>query len=151
MTVTELRQNPLVLTNDLRLNQKAIARVTSSREKFIPTKMIALSVIIDDYYELRKMRDFAGFKDLKLLRYDRVKFTEGLKCLGITDLRLLTNPSFPQFLKTMNDLYKECKRNHKAGERTFVLFQFGGHGIQDNFTFALCSTIERKKIAFPIE
>ena len=49
MTVTELRQNPLVLTNDLRLNQKAIARVTSSREKFLPTKMIALSVIIDDY------------------------------------------------------------------------------------------------------
>lgn len=110
-----------------------------------------MSVIIDDFSELRKLRDFAGFKDLKLLRYDRAKFTKGLKCLGITDLRLLTNPSFPQFLKTMNDLYKECKRNHKAGERTFVLFQFGGHGIQDNFTFALCSTIERKKIAFPIE
>lgn len=31
MTVIELRQDPLVLTNDLRLNKKAIARVTSSR------------------------------------------------------------------------------------------------------------------------
>ena len=49
MTITELRQNPLVLTNDLKFNRHAIARVTSSRKKFLPTKMIALSVIIDDY------------------------------------------------------------------------------------------------------
>ena len=66
-------------------------------------------------------------------------------------MRELTNPSYAVLLKTMNDLYKECGRNHKAGERTFVMFQFGGHGIQDNFTFVLCNTIERKKIAFPIE
>ena len=71
ITFAELRQNPVVLTNDLRLNQQAIARVTSSRKKFIPTKMIALSVIIEDYSEMRKLRDFAGFKDLKTLRYDR--------------------------------------------------------------------------------
>ena len=74
LTVTELRQNPLVLTNEMRLNKQAIARVTSSRKKFIPTKMIALSVIIDDYSELRRLRDFAGFKNLKLVRYDRSKF-----------------------------------------------------------------------------
>ena len=66
-------------------------------------------------------------------------------------MRTVTNPSYAVLLKTMNDLYKECNRNHKAGERTFVLFQYGGHGLQDNFTFAMCSTIERKKIAFPIE
>ena len=36
-------------------------------------------------------------------------------------------------------------------ERTLVLFHFGGHGLQDNFTFAMCSIIERKKIALPIE
>ena len=113
--------------------------------------MIALSVIIDDYSELRRLRDFSGFKNLKLLRYDRVKFNTGLKCIGITDVRQLTNPSYQEFLKTMNDLYKECNRNHKAGERTFVMFQYGGHGLQDNFTFAMCSTIERNKIAFPIE
>ena len=74
MTVTELRQNPLVLTNEMRLNKKASARVSSSHKKFIPTKMIALSVIIDDYSELRRLRDFAGFKNLKTLRYDRSKF-----------------------------------------------------------------------------
>ena len=71
ITFAELRQNPIVLTNDMRLNQQAVARVTSSRKKFIPTKMIALSVIIEDYSEMRKLRDFAGFKDLKTLRYDR--------------------------------------------------------------------------------
>ena len=51
----------------------------------------------------------------------------------------------------MNDLYKECNRSHKAGERTFVLFEYGGHGLQDNFTYAMCSTIERKMVAFPVE
>lgn len=66
-------------------------------------------------------------------------------------MRTLTNPSYQEFLKFINDLMKECRQNHKAGERTFVLFQYGGHGIQDNFTYALCSTIERKKVAFPIE
>ena len=71
MTVTELRQNPLVLTNEMRLNKKAIARVSSANKKFIPTKIIALSVIIEDYSELRRLRDFAGFKNLKTLRYDR--------------------------------------------------------------------------------
>ena len=68
MTVTELRQNPLVLTDGLKLNRKAVARVTSSRQKFLPTKMIALNVIIDDYSELRRLRDFAGLKNLKMLR-----------------------------------------------------------------------------------
>ena len=74
MMVTELRQNPILLVKDLRLNKQAIARVTSSRKKFIPTKMIALSVIIEDYSELRRLKDFAGFKNLKSLRYDRAKF-----------------------------------------------------------------------------
>ena len=97
ITFAELRQNPAFLTNELRLNHQAIARVTSSRKKFIPTKMIALSVIIEDYTEMRKLRDFAGFKDLKTLRYDRAKFAQGLKCIGITDLRQLTNPSLVEF------------------------------------------------------
>ena len=74
LTVTELRQNPLVLTNEMRLNRQAIARVTSSRRKFIPTKIIALSVIIDDYSELRRLRDFSWFKNLKFLSYNRSKF-----------------------------------------------------------------------------
>ena len=113
--------------------------------------MIAFNVIIDDYSELRRLYDFRGFKNLKSLRYNRAKFEQGLKCIGITDVRHLTNPSFPEFLESMDDLEAECNRNHEAGERTFVLFQYGGHGLQDNFTYAMCSTIERKKIAFPIE
>ena len=36
--------------------------------------MIAISVIIEDYSELRRLRDFRGFKDLEKLRYDRIKF-----------------------------------------------------------------------------
>ena len=74
ITFEDLRKNSLLLVSGLRLNIHAIARVTSSRKKFVPTKMIALSVIIDDYSELRRLRDFAGFKNLKFLRYDRSKF-----------------------------------------------------------------------------
>ena len=74
VTVTELKINASLLVSGLRLNTKAIARITSSRPKFIPTKMIALSVIIEDFSELRRLRDFAGFKNLNLLRYDRKKF-----------------------------------------------------------------------------
>ena len=133
------------------MNKHAIARVTSSRKKFIPTKFIALNIIIEDYSELRRLKDFAGFKNLTTLRYDRVKFSQGLKCLGITDVRYLTNPSYIELRNTMNKLYKECRTNNKAGERTLVLFQYGGHGLQDNYTFAMCSTVERKCIAFPIE
>ena len=64
ITVDDIRQNSLLLVTNLRLNSTAIARVTSSRKKFVPTKMIALSVIIEDYSELRRLKDFSGFKDL---------------------------------------------------------------------------------------
>ena len=74
MFVSELVRNAGSIVSNLNLNQKAIARVSSSRKKFIPTKMIALSVLIEDFSELRRLRDFSGFKDLKLLRYDRKKF-----------------------------------------------------------------------------
>ena len=66
-------------------------------------------------------------------------------------MRHLTNPSFAEFEMTFIDLKSECRRNQRDGERTLVLFQFGGHGVQDNFTYALCSTIDRMKIAFPLE
>ena len=143
MRIKELKLFPDLLVTDLKFNRQAIARVTSSRKKFIPTKMIALSVIIEDYSELRRLRDFLGFKNLKTLHYDRSKFVKGLACLGITDVRYLTDPSWLEFRDTMNNLYKECKDNFKAGERTFVLFLYGGHGLQDNFTYAMCSTVER--------
>ena len=122
VTVTELKANASLFVSNMKLNTKAIARVTSSRAKFIPTKMIALSVIIEDFSEIRRLIDFKGFKDLKLLRYDRKKFEAGLTCLGITDFRCATNPSSDEFKVLMNNLMKECRKNDKAGERTFVLF-----------------------------
>ena len=91
--------------------------------------MIALNVIIDDYSELRRLRDFAGFKNLTMLRNDRAKFEQGLKCIGITDVRNLTNPSYAELEMTFIDLKSECERNHRDGEKTYVLIQFGGHGL----------------------
>ena len=52
---------------------------------------------------------------------------------------------------TFTELYKECKVNSKAKEKTLVLFSYGGHGIQDGMTQALCSTIERTNIVFNLE
>ena len=43
------------------------------------------------------------------------------------------------------------KANKKAGEKTLVVFLFGGHGIQDNFTYALCNSLNLPKIFAPME
>ena len=43
------------------------------------------------------------------------------------------------------------KESKKAGEKTLVVFLYGGHGIQDNFTYALCNSLVLAKIWFPLE
>lgn len=39
----------------------------------------------------------------------------------------------------------------KAGEKTLLIIQYGGHGVQDNYTFALTDSIEYRDMAVPIE
>ena len=72
------------------------------------TKVIALSVIVEDYSEVRRLQDFKGFKDLETLRYDQSKFREGCKVLGVEDenFKTLKNPDYDVFLKTLNELQK---------------------------------------------
>lgn len=45
----------------------------------------------------------------------------------------------------------ELKASKKAGIKTLVVFLYGGHGIQDNFTYALCNSLILAKIWFPLE
>ena len=156
MTLIELKQNSMLMVEGSRFDKRAIARITSQRGKFVPTKMIALLVAIEDYAELRRLRDFKGFKNLNKLRYDRAKLKQGLKCLGFKDedIRVLDDPSMKVFTDTMNTIRSDCTKHYKETNgdgKSFVLIQYGGHGIQHNYTFALCNTIERKKIAFPLE
>ena len=51
----------------------------------------------------------------------------------------------------MNNLIRECSADAAKGERTFVLMTYGGHGIQDNFTYAMCSGVDRTNVAFNLE
>ena len=46
-----------------------------------------------------------------------------------------------QFNQILNKLVKLIRANAKAGKRTFVYFQYGGHGFvdDDGFTQALCN------------
>lgn len=97
MTLAELRQNSMMMVEGSKFDRKAIARVTAQRPKFVPTKMIALSVTIENYAELRRLKDFRGFKNLGTLRYDVEKFMQGVQCLGITDVRRLREPSLIEF------------------------------------------------------
>ena len=59
---------------DINVNKKALARLTSPNLPFIPTKVIPMIFMNEDYSELRKLHDFKNFKDLITLRYDREMF-----------------------------------------------------------------------------
>ena len=67
------------------------------------------------------------------------------------DIREYRNVTRKKMSNTFTELYKECKVNSKAKEKTLVLFSYGGHGIQDGMTQALCSTTERKDIVYNLE
>ena len=143
------------LTDDMgaSVNLKALQRLTSSRLPFIPTKVITMFFTNEDYSALRKLYDFKGYKNLETLRYDRKKFIQGLKCFGVKekDIREFRNANYETFKDTFNKVQMECKENDKAGEKTLVLFSYGGHGIQIGGTRALLNTTERIKINFQIE
>ena len=115
MTLAELKQNSMLMVEGSRFNKRAIARVTSQRGKFVPTRMIALLVANENYSELRRLRDFKGFKNLNKLRYDRAKLKQGLKCLGFKDedIRVLDDPSMKVFTDTMNTIRSDCTKHYK--------------------------------------
>ena len=53
---------------------------------------------------------------------------------------MLERPDIIKFNQILNKLVKLIRANAKAGKRTFVYFQYGGHGFQENgFTQALCN------------
>lgn len=64
----------LIKDLDATVNKKALARLTSPRLPFIPTKVITMFFSNENYSALRKLHDFEGFKNLETLRYDREKF-----------------------------------------------------------------------------
>ena len=65
---------------------------------------------------------------------------------------------FDQFLEVIRNLIKLIRANTKAGKRTFIYFQYGGHGFVDDegLTWALCNIevpndVEDSSQLYPIE
>lgn len=129
ISLAELEQNPTLFTNGIEINSKALARFASGRDLIVPSKAIAVSITIEDYSNLRQFSDFAGYQNLKTVRYDREKFVQGCRCAGISDIRQFNNPSFRQLNVVVSALQKEVKDNGKNNQKTFVLFHYGGHGF----------------------
>ena len=63
-----------LLVKEMKLNRYGVARVASSRPKFVPDNTIVVSILNSDYSILRSSPDYRNFKDLILLDYDRFKF-----------------------------------------------------------------------------
>jgi len=76
---------------------------------------------------------------LYTLEYDRYIAEQGARYLGATEFRRYENVSYEEFNNIIKDLQNELRDNQKAGKKTFVYFHYGGHGIQDNFTYAICN------------
>ena len=67
-----LEQSLTLLTKDFDqvINMKAIARLTSPRPPFIPTKIIAMFIANNDYSTLRRLLDFKSIKNIEQVNYD---------------------------------------------------------------------------------
>lgn len=151
MLVADIVNNLAGFMNGLHVNDAAINRISSAKPPFKPTKTIALCVHIEEYSDLRRLKDFKLYRNLKQLRYARQKFYEGVRGLGYSEIRYIQNPTKEKLETTFKLLENECVANEKKGELTFVIVHYGGHGFQDNMTYALTNTIERHNTAFPIE
>ena len=57
-----LRQTLPLLTKDLdvKINMKALTRLTSLRPPFTPTKVISMLIMNEDFSALRRLHDFKG-------------------------------------------------------------------------------------------
>lgn len=63
------------------------------------------------------------------------------------DIRDEPDLKFADFRELFRDLKDELDENAKNGEKTFLLFYYSGHGLQDNMSLAACN--EKKN--YPLE
>lgn len=113
-----------------------------------------MSVAQRNFSELRQLHQFRKVADKHALLAGRAKFLQGLKCLqdvGQVELRNYDDLSFNEFSTVFTDLTNDLKAYKEAGEKISVIFLYGGHGIQDNLTYALCNSLDLNQICFPLE
>lgn len=119
--------------------QKKDPELTST--KFEPTDIIVITIMNGNLYFTRKQQEFKKFSNLYTLEYDRQQAEAGVSSLlGASDIRRYENVSCKEFVKIFKELADELHANKKLGKKTLVYFQYGGHGVQDVLTDAICNS-----------
>jgi len=104
-----------------------------------------------DLHVTRQFYEYRNFSNLYTLEYDRAKAEEGIRALGANDIRSYKDLEFQELSKVLTNLAKELRANSLAGKKTFVYFQYGGHGTLDGYTYAICNSEKKNKVRFPLE
>lgn len=111
LLVADLVNNLAGFMNGLHVNDGAVTRIASSKHPFRPSKTIALCIHIEEYSDLRRLKDFKLYRNMKQLRYARQKFYDGVRGLGYSEIRYLQNPTSEKLEQTFQTLENECISN----------------------------------------
>ena len=122
-------------------------------------KKMALVVGVWDYLELRTNPPeddgnnitYGGYKDLESAADDIVVVRAGLLHIGFkpNEIKCLAGPKNDEFKKEFTDLIKAVKLEKTKGIDTLVFVYYAGHGVSDNYSYALLS--DSVKPLLPLE
>ena len=124
---------------------------------FEATKRKALIVGCRYYDKLREKPaeeafNYSKFGDLETTDEDVVWVRAGLLRIGFTEEEITTlpGPTFKEFQMAFLGLLKTIKGNYDENEeKTLVFIYYAGHGVSDNYTFAMLNDPTRPQ--FPLE
>ena len=108
---------------------------------WVPTKTIWVCVHNTDYSERRKIPGNEGFADIEEAETDAQNFKKGAKKLGarLVHLKMMPDAGYDDLKDLFSELQKELLNAETSGQKTLVFFYYAGHGVQKNFTFAVCN------------
>ncbi len=110
-------------------------------------------IICNEKYDVRrKDPGWEGLKDIKEVKDDYQNVRKGIKELGARDCDIIPMPdcTYEQLHALFKDMQEEIRKNSRHGEKTLVFIYYAGHGVNDEFTFAVVND-EGKKKKFPLE
>lgn len=110
-------------------------------------------IIKNKSYNLRrKIPGYEGFSDINEVIEDAINVRKGVMGLGARpiDIIEIEDCDFKSFEQLFRNLTSEICNNWDRGrDFTLIFFYYAGHGLMENFTFAVVNEI--KKARFPLE
>ena len=121
--------------------------VESKKKQFEYQKKIALVVGISDYDNLKEIKDeeekkkYENYGNLPPTEEDMVVVRAGLLRLGFKDEEIipLQGPTNREFLNKCIEIRNMVDTNfaNEPNKNTLVFIYYAGHGVSDNYTFAI--------------